>query len=198
MSSFADSVKALRELPSDAKAGLAFEKLMVNYFTVDPVLSKTYKNVARFNDSPFFSGKPETGIDLVAQRVDDDSWAAIQCKFYRPTTTLAKGNLDSFFEASGHTFDIDGETVEFKQRIIIATTDKWSKNAEEMLNDSPFLSRVSVCQTSPNPSSTGTSLSPAPRSPSTSPADRPLSPDLTRSKPSMNAWPALPPATAAS
>lgn len=145
MSSFADSVKALRELPSDAKAGLAFEKLMVNYFTVDPVLSKTYKNVARFNDSPFFNGKPETGIDLVAQRVDDDSWAAIQCKFYRPTTTLAKGNLDSFFEASGHTFDIDGQTVEFKQRIIIATTDKWSKNAEEMLNDQAIpVSRIGL------------------------------------------------------
>lgn len=135
MSSFADAVNALRELPSDAKAGLAFEKLMVNYFTVDPVLSKTYKSVTRFNDSPFFTGKPETGIDLVAQRVDDDSWAAIQCKFYKPTTTLAKGNLDSFFEASGHTFDIDGDTVRFNQRIIIATTDKWSKNAEEMLDD---------------------------------------------------------------
>lgn len=94
---------------------------------------------------PFFNGKPETGIDLVAQRVDDDSWAAIQCKFYRPTTTLAKGNLDSFFEASGHTFDIDGETVEFKQRIIIATTDKWSKNAEEMLNDQSIpVSRIGL------------------------------------------------------
>ncbi|WP_304324912.1 DEAD/DEAH box helicase [Corynebacterium frankenforstense] len=135
MSSFADAVNALRELPSDAKAGLAFEKLMVNYFTVDPVLSKTYKNVTRFNDSPFFTGKPETGIDLVAQRIDDDSWAAIQCKFYKPTTTLAKGNLDSFFEASGHTFNLGGETVRFNQRIIIATTDKWSKNAEEMLDD---------------------------------------------------------------
>jgi len=61
-----------------------------------------------------------------------DYWA-IQCKFYDPVHTLQKADIDSFFTASGKRFSTaDGERG-FSQRLIIATTDKWSQHAEQAL-----------------------------------------------------------------
>ena len=42
-----------------------------------------------------------TGIDLVARERDSGEYTAIQCKFYEPTHTLRKEDIDSFFTASG-------------------------------------------------------------------------------------------------
>jgi predicted helicase len=69
---------------------------------------------------------PDTGIDLVARERDSGNYTAIQCKFYEPTHTLAKGDIDSFFTASGK--------KPFSNRVIISTTDRWGKNAEEALD----------------------------------------------------------------
>ncbi|HZK31390.1 MAG TPA: DEAD/DEAH box helicase family protein, partial [Corynebacterium sp.] len=77
----------------------------------------------------------DTGIDLVARRRDDARWTAIQCKFYRPDTPLPKGELDSFFELSGRSFRTENGTESFANRLIISTTDKWSANAEAMLDN---------------------------------------------------------------
>ncbi|MBV7295420.1 DEAD/DEAH box helicase [Corynebacterium sp. TAE3-ERU12] len=133
MSSFAEALVQLRENQPAGKYGLAFEKLMVNYFKNDPVLSTEYDEVCRWVDWKYNGGKADAGIDLVARRSEDQRWVAIQCKFYKPTTTVSKANLDSFFEASGRTFQTDNGTETFAQRMIISTTDRWSSNAEAML-----------------------------------------------------------------
>lgn len=104
MAALTDALEELRQLPSKSEQGLAFEKLMVNYFKVDPTLSAEYDEVYRWVDWPYNGSTVDTGIDLVARRRDDQQWTAIQCKFYRETTTLQKQHLDSFFEASGRTF----------------------------------------------------------------------------------------------
>ena len=52
-------------------------------------------------DWPGRDGKPDTGIDLVEQDRDSGELTAVQCKFYEPTHTLAKADIDSFFTASG-------------------------------------------------------------------------------------------------
>lgn len=136
MSSLVDALNELRTLPSKAKQGLAFEKLMVNYLKTDPVQSAEYDEVYRWADWPHNGGTRDTGIDLVARRREDQRWTAIQCKFYLESTTLNKQQLDSFFEASGRTFTENGEDVtHFANRLIISTTDKWSSNAEAMLQD---------------------------------------------------------------
>lgn len=86
-------------------------------------------------------GTSDQGIDLVARRREDGRWAAVQCKFYAESTTLQKQHLDSFFEASGRTFvNFDGNSgggggSQFAHRLIISTTDKWSSNAESMLEN---------------------------------------------------------------
>ncbi|MCQ4615876.1 DEAD/DEAH box helicase [Corynebacterium sp. CCUG 18816] len=135
MSTFTDAIEELRKLPSKSEQGLAFEKLMVNYFKTDPTLSSEYSEVYRWVDWPFNGGKADTGIDLVARRVDDGEWTAIQCKFYMPTTHIQKGQLDSFFEASGRSFETDRGVEQFANRLIISTTDRWSSNAEAMLEN---------------------------------------------------------------
>ncbi|KHO29219.1 DEAD/DEAH box helicase [Corynebacterium minutissimum] len=133
MSAFGEVLSQLRENQPQGSYGIKFEKLMVNYFRTDPVLQEQFSEVSRWSDWEFNGGKQDTGIDLVARRADDDAWVAIQCKFYKPDTYIQKRHLDSFFEASGHSFTTDKGRESFAQRIIISTSERWSKNAEEML-----------------------------------------------------------------
>ncbi|RNE48056.1 DEAD/DEAH box helicase [Corynebacterium alimapuense] len=135
MSTVEDVYTALRELPTNSHRGTAFEKLMVRYFQLHPTLSQEYDYVTRWTDWDHNANTADTGIDLVAHRIEDDSWTAIQCKFYEQTSTLAKSDLDSFFTASGRTFTTDTGTHSFSNRIIISTTDRWGKNAEAAIAD---------------------------------------------------------------
>ncbi|WP_257626283.1 restriction endonuclease [Janthinobacterium sp. NKUCC06_STL] len=43
----------------------------------------------------------DVGIDLVARKRGTGDYWAIQCKFYDPDHALQKGDIDSFFTASG-------------------------------------------------------------------------------------------------
>ncbi len=134
-----DVFDAIRELPTVSEQGTAFEKLMVNYFQLHPVLRTEYDYVARFSD--WNIAKPgsnqslkDLGIDLVARRREDQTWTAIQCKFYSPSRRLSKEDINSFFTESGRQFyNEDGELESFTNRIIIATTDNWSDNARDTL-----------------------------------------------------------------
>src|SRR5690606_35553685 len=68
----------------------------------------------------------DTGIDAVAKVRGEDSYCAIQCKFYREGHRIQKADIDSFFTASGKR--------QFSRRLIIDTTDvPWSANAEAAL-----------------------------------------------------------------
>lgn len=133
MSKFSEVLEQLRNNQPKAKYGIAFEKLMVNYFRTDPTLKAQFDEVYRWSDWKYNGGAPDTGIDLVARRIDDGTWVAIQCKFYMPTTRLAKADLDSFFEASGRSFNTEFGPEHFGSRIVISTTDHWSSHAEEAL-----------------------------------------------------------------
>lgn len=103
MGSVHEVIEAFRKAPSNSERGTKFEQLMVRYFELDPMLSQQYEKVWRWIDWPGRRGKPDTGIDLVARERDTGDYTAIQCKFYEPTHTLAKGDIDSFFTASGKT-----------------------------------------------------------------------------------------------
>ncbi|WP_284852281.1 DEAD/DEAH box helicase [Corynebacterium rhinophilum] len=133
MSKFSEVLEQLRENQPKAKYGIAFEKLMVNYFQTDPTLKAQFDEVSRWIDWRYNGGKADTGIDLVARRRDDGTWTAIQCKFYASTARIQKSHLDSFFEASGHSFETEHGREHFGSRMIISTTDHWSSHAEEAL-----------------------------------------------------------------
>lgn len=137
-------IEAFRQEPSNSERGTKFEQLMVRYFQLDPMLSQQYDQVHRWVDWPGRDGKVDTGIDLVARTRDSGEFTAIQCKFYEPTTTLSKGDIDSFFTASGK--------KPFTNRVIISTTDRWGKNAEEALEDQTLpVQRIGLAEIADSP-----------------------------------------------
>ena len=144
MGSIHEVMAAFRAAPSNSERGTKFEKLMVRYFELDPMLSQQYDAVWRWIDWPGRQGKPDTGIDLVARERDTDEYTAIQCKFYEPTHTLRKEDIDSFFTASGK--------KPFTNRIIISTTDRWGKNAEDTLDDQTIpVQRIGLAEIADSP-----------------------------------------------
>ena len=144
MGSIHEVMEAFRQAPSNSERGTKFEKLMVRYFELDPLLSQQYDAVWRWIDWPGRQGKPDTGIDLVARERDSGEYTAIQCKFYEPTHTLRKEDIDSFFTASGKN--------PFTNRIIISTTDRWGKNAEDALEDQKIpVQRIGLAEIADSP-----------------------------------------------
>ena len=107
--------------------GDKFERLTVQYLETDPLYKEHFSKVWLWMDFPKRNNAPDTGIDLVAEERDTGDYCAIQCKCYGPNHILQKPDIDSFFTASG--------TELFKKRIIVSTTDKWSKHAEDTLNN---------------------------------------------------------------
>lgn len=109
--------------------GDRLERLTKLFLTQDSIQSRLYKGVHLWNEWDGREGFGDIGIDLVAENVDGGV-TAIQCKFYDEQSTIAKENIDSFISASGR--------EPFTHRIIVSTTDKWSKNAEKMLEEQRF------------------------------------------------------------
>ncbi|WP_354174537.1 type ISP restriction/modification enzyme [Arthrobacter sp. UYEF36] len=110
---------------SERMKGNYFEQLVLQYMRQDGVQAPQYTNVWLWKDWPGRDGKPDTGIDLVAERADGGI-TGIQCKFYAENHTMQKHDIDSFIAASGR--------KPFTHRLIVSTTSHWTKNAEEMLD----------------------------------------------------------------
>jgi predicted helicase len=122
--SISDILQQFRdEARSNRDLGDRFERLMVGFLKKDPIYSDLFSAVWLWGEWPERGNKPDVGIDIVAQeRGSGDVWA-IQCKFFDPAHTLQKADIDSFFTASGK--------APFKKRLIISTTDNWSRHAED-------------------------------------------------------------------
>jgi len=112
---------------SNREMGDQFERLIANYLVADPIYQDKFSDVWLWGEWPDRGNQPDTGIDLVAKDRYTGEYCAIQCKFYDPAHALQKGDIDSFFTASGK--------APFTSRIIVSTTDKWSNHAEEALRN---------------------------------------------------------------
>ncbi len=112
------------------------------------MLSKQYDDVCCWIDWAHRDSTVDTGIDLVAHDRINDSWTAIQCEFCEPDHYLQKSDIDSFFTASGETYD----GVGLANKVIISTTDKWSSHAENALSDQVIpVQRIGVAEISAPP-----------------------------------------------
>ena len=120
---------------SNRDLGDKFERLMANYLSTDPLYKDMYSDVWLWMEWPDRGKQPDTGIDLVAKERYTGDYCAIQCKFYDPAHTLQREDIDSFFTPSGKSFPTNTGAKSFTSRIIVSTTDKWSRHAEEALND---------------------------------------------------------------
>ncbi|MBB1073146.1 DEAD/DEAH box helicase [Rhodoferax sp. 4810] len=114
---------------SEREKGTYFEELMLCYLRTEPYYQDQYAAVWLYGDWAATQGlsRQDTGIDLVAMTRGIAEYHAIQCKFYSPDHVISKGNIDSFFTASGKTT--------FSHRIIITTTPHWNTHARTALEN---------------------------------------------------------------
>ena len=113
--------------------GTAFERLTIAYLQNEPLYKEQYAQVLpyaawaeRYREKLGLPDKTDAGIDLVAI-THTGEFHAVQCKNFSAQHSVQKSDIDSFFTASGKTH--------FSYRLIITTTDKWSKHAENALTD---------------------------------------------------------------
>jgi predicted helicase len=130
LDSFRDDARGNRDL------GDRFERLVLQYLQVDPLYVDRFSDVWMWSDWPDKGRIGDIGIDLVARERATGDYCAIQCKFYLPEHTLSKADLDSFFTALGK--------PAFKTGLIISTTDKWGKNAEDALEQTKNVTRIGL------------------------------------------------------
>jgi predicted helicase len=125
------------EATSNRDLGDRFERLICRYFELDPLYAERFSQVWMWNDFPRKGNVGDVGIDIVAEERATGEYCAIQCKFYLPEHTIAKEDIDSFFTASGKS--------QFTSCMVVSTSDRWSKNAEDALaNQSKPVTRLRV------------------------------------------------------
>ena len=129
--------------PTERDKGTAFEYLIIAYLKFEPLYKEQYDEVLLYRDWVIKYGEQygatnqtDTGIDLVAITYGGE-FHAVQCKNFSADYTVQKSDIDSFFTASGKKY--------FSYRLIITTTDKWSKNADNALDDQqPPVARITL------------------------------------------------------
>jgi predicted helicase len=119
---FRDAALSKRDL------GDRFERLFAGFLVTEPIFKERFSNVWLWSEWPGRGKKTDTGIDLVAEERYGGGYCAIQCKFFAPGRKIEKADLDSFFATSG-------KDPRFTSRIVVSTTDHWSKHAEDLLDD---------------------------------------------------------------
>lgn len=111
--------------------GTYFERLAIVFMQRDPGMANEYEDCWDFATWARNNGLPagDTGIDAVAKIRGEDSYCAIQCKFYREGGSIAKSELDKFLATMG-------ASRHFSRGLIIETTGRAiSHNATALFDD---------------------------------------------------------------
>ena len=117
---------------SEKDKGAKFEQLMCKALPLLDGYADRFKRVVRWHNWELRAGS-DAGIDLVAEIAEEygGGYCAVQCKFYAENTYIQKENIDSFIAESGRAYtDKNDKPAHFKERLIVATSDRWSANAE--------------------------------------------------------------------
>ena len=133
---FDNLVHQINELAETQRdRGTYFEYLARAYFQNEPTYKNEFKNVWMLADVPEEFGIPKVdlGVDLVAEKFTGEL-VAIQAKFYNHS--IQKSNIDSFLGELGKDY--------YESGIIVASTDKWGKNAEKALADRSDVIRIGL------------------------------------------------------
>lgn len=138
-------ISLVKEMDADYNTqrdrGTMFELLSRTYFKNEPMYKRLFDDVWTLNEVPAEYGIPksDTGVDLVAKERETGDLVAIQCKYYSEDTTIQKQHIDSFLNEVGKKFYAKG--------IIITSTDRWGKNAEEaLIGRDKEITRISLTQ----------------------------------------------------
>lgn len=147
MATFSQIINKFRnEALSKRDEGKRFERLMQAYLKTTAIYEGLFEEVWLWMEFPFhdqFGGK-DIGIDLVAKTFADDYWA-VQCKCFAEDCYINKSDVDTFLSTSGKTFEVNGTTTSFAQRLWISTTNKWNSVAELTIkNQTPPVARLNL------------------------------------------------------
>ena len=119
---------------TEREKGTYFEELIRTYFRYEASYADLYSDVWLYGDwareigtKQFGLSAKDVGIDLVARTRGTSEYHAIQCKNYGTDERVDRKDIDSFFTASGQ--------KPFTQRIIVTTTNDWTENADNALNN---------------------------------------------------------------
>lgn len=112
---------------SSRMQGSYLEETARHFLRLEPLWSDQLARVWLWKDWPGREGRPDTGIDLVAESASGDV-LAVQVKFFAADHRMQKSDLDSFFEALGREPYAGG--------IVVDTTARpWSTHAEEAIKN---------------------------------------------------------------
>jgi len=118
--------KIRRESKSTRELGDKFESLMLDFFGTDRYYSNRFLKVHKWRTWPGNDGRPDTGIDLVAEE-RDGTLCAIQCKCHSDDSTLALKAISNFPAlAAGK---------KFGRMVLVYTGGGITPNAERLLRD---------------------------------------------------------------
>ncbi|AWZ38647.1 DEAD/DEAH box helicase [Ligilactobacillus murinus] len=115
--------------------GTYFECLVKAYLKNEPTYQNEFTNVWLLSEVPeeFGIPKADIGVDLVAEKTTGEL-VAVQAKFHNHA--IQKSNIDSFLSELGKDY--------YESGIIIASTDKWGKNAEKALANRSDVIRIGL------------------------------------------------------
>lgn len=111
--------------PDPRVRGKQFERVCKWFLTNDPMYKTTLRKVWLWKE---WTGRwgIDAGIDLVAEDHAGRLWA-IQCKAYKPDSSITKADVDTFLSESSRAV--------FSYRLLIATTDKRHHVARRTMDD---------------------------------------------------------------
>lgn len=121
---------------SQRDKGARFEILIKNWFLSAPIYCNDIKEIWLWNEFPYKEqfGGSDSGIDLIILTNENEYWA-IQCKFYSSDKYIDKADVDTFISTSSKFFKISGIKTKFSSRLFVSTTNKWSKKANELIEN---------------------------------------------------------------
>jgi len=128
MTSFYDVLDGLRAVALDEHdKGMRFENLVRRFMMTEPAFVQRFERVIPFAEWPGREDSRDRGVDLIGIERVTGELCAIQCKFYGEDDYIDQATIASFFVELGK--------KDFSSGIIVTTSNNWSKNAEQALED---------------------------------------------------------------
>ncbi|MYE26634.1 MAG: DEAD/DEAH box helicase [Chloroflexi bacterium] len=113
------------ESETNVEKGYTFERVVKNFLQQDKALSAQYDEVWLWPEWEGNQNQHDIGIDLVARERHSGEYVAIQCKCYRPGSSIDRQQVNKFLGAYA--------VQTFSKGIFVSTSDKWTSNAEAAL-----------------------------------------------------------------
>ena len=115
------------DAPSNVDKGRTFEQVVRAFLVNDKAQSQRFDRVWPWVDWPGRRGRPDTGIDIVAEERESGDLIAIQCKCYDHTKRIYLNDISTFLAACG--------TTDFAGGVIVSAGEEWGPNVDNALKN---------------------------------------------------------------